>query len=291
MSASLKAKIADVFDEPGCDKNQGKSEKDRKKGCTKQLAPGAAAGGCAFDGAKIALQPIVDVAHLVHGPIACEGNSWDNRHSASSGSQLYRTGFTTDINELDVIYGGEKRLFKSIREIIENLVHAHFRDALVSVLSNGHIVRVSDSGPGIPDSELAMQPGFTTAGPQQRTIIRGVGCGLPLAASVMDAEGGTIEFGRNLAGGTVVTLTTPSPMIEDDSEHTVMLAEDDRLVMALLLEMGPSLPERLAVELSWTVGRCGRELVVLESRGLVCRDSDGRRSLTPNGSRLLATLF
>jgi len=119
MSASLQAKIAQVFDEPGCDKNQGKSEKERKKGCTKQLTPGAAAGGCAFDGAKIALQPIVDVAHLVHGPIACEGNSWDNRHSASSGSQLYRTGFTTDINELDVIYGAEKRLFKSIREICE----------------------------------------------------------------------------------------------------------------------------------------------------------------------------
>ena len=119
MSASLKAKIAQVFEEPGCDKNLGKSEKERKKGCTKQLTPGAAAGGCAFDGAKIALQPIVDVAHLVHGPIACEGNSWDNRHSASSGSQIYRTGFTTDINELDVIYGGEKRLFKSIREIVE----------------------------------------------------------------------------------------------------------------------------------------------------------------------------
>jgi nitrogenase molybdenum-cofactor synthesis protein NifE len=119
MSVSLKAKIAEVFEEPGCDTNQGKSEKERKKGCTKQLSPGAAAGGCAFDGAKIALQPVVDVAHLVHGPIACEGNSWDNRHSASSGSTIYRSGFTTDINELDVIYGGEKRLFKSIREIIE----------------------------------------------------------------------------------------------------------------------------------------------------------------------------
>lgn len=119
MSASLKAKIAEVFDEPGCDKNQGKSEKERKKGCTKQLSPGAAAGGCAFDGAKIALQPVVDVAHLVHGPIACEGNSWDNRHAASSGSTLYRTGFTTDINELDVVYGGEKRLFRSVREIVE----------------------------------------------------------------------------------------------------------------------------------------------------------------------------
>ena len=119
MSASLKAKIAEVFEEPGCEHNQAKSEKERKKGCTKQLTPGAAAGGCAFDGAKIALQPIVDVAHLVHGPIACEGNSWDNRHSASSGPLVYRTGFTTDVNELDVIYGAEKRLFKAIREICE----------------------------------------------------------------------------------------------------------------------------------------------------------------------------
>jgi len=119
MDARVSAKIQDVFDEPACEHNQHKSAKEKKKGCTKQLTPGAAAGGCAFDGAKIALQPIVDVAHLVHGPIACEGNSWDNRHSASSGSTLYRTAFTTDISELDVIYGGEKRLFKSIREIIE----------------------------------------------------------------------------------------------------------------------------------------------------------------------------
>jgi nitrogenase molybdenum-cofactor synthesis protein NifE len=115
----LKARIAMVFDEPGCEINQAKDAKAKKKGCTKQLTPGAAAGGCAFDGAKIALQPIADVAHLVHGPIACEGNSWDNRHSASSGPQLYRSGLTTDIGELDVIYGGEKRLFKAIREVVE----------------------------------------------------------------------------------------------------------------------------------------------------------------------------
>ena len=119
MDARVSAKIQSVFEEPACDHNQNKDEKARKKGCTKQLSPGAAAGGCAFDGAKIALQPIADVAHLVHGPIACEGNSWDNRNSSTSGAQLYRTGFTTDIGELDVIYGGEKRLFKSIREIIE----------------------------------------------------------------------------------------------------------------------------------------------------------------------------
>ena len=116
---SLSNKIQDVFNEPGCGKNQGKSEKERKKGCTKQLQPGGAAGGCAFDGAKIALQPITDVAHLVHGPIACEGNSWDNRSAKSSGPKLYRTGFTTDMNENDIVFGGEKRLYKSIKEIID----------------------------------------------------------------------------------------------------------------------------------------------------------------------------
>lgn len=117
--ANLAVKIQSVFDEPACDHNQDKSERQRKKGCASQLKPGAAAGGCAFDGAKIALQPIVDVAHLVHGPIACEGSSWDNRSALSSGPQIYRTGFTTDISELDVIYGGEKRLVRAIREIIE----------------------------------------------------------------------------------------------------------------------------------------------------------------------------
>jgi len=117
--STLSSKVQEVFDEPACGKNQAKGEKERKKGCTKQLQPGAAAGGCAFDGAKIALQPITDVAHLVHGPIACEGNSWDNRGAKSSGSRLYRTGFTTDINELDVVYGGEKRLFRSVKEIID----------------------------------------------------------------------------------------------------------------------------------------------------------------------------
>jgi nitrogenase molybdenum-cofactor synthesis protein NifE len=117
--SNLSNTIQNVFNEPGCDKNVGKPEKERKKGCTKQLQPGAAAGGCAFDGAKIALQPITDVAHLVHGPIACEGNSWDNRGAKSSGSRLYRTSFTTDTNEHDVVFGGEKHLYKSIKEIIE----------------------------------------------------------------------------------------------------------------------------------------------------------------------------
>jgi len=116
----LADRIAHVFNEPDCTHNRAKTDAQRKAGCkAKGPTPGAAAGGCAFDGAKISLQPIVDAAHVVHGPIACEGNNWDNRHSASSGSDLYRRGLTTDLSELDVIQGSEKKLWKAIREAVE----------------------------------------------------------------------------------------------------------------------------------------------------------------------------
>ena len=106
--------IAEILDEPACEHN-----KKSKSGCAKP-SPGASAGGCAFDGAQIALLPIVDVAHIVHGPIACAGSSWDNRGTRSSGPTLYRMGLTTDLTEQDIVMGrSEKRLFHSIKQAVE----------------------------------------------------------------------------------------------------------------------------------------------------------------------------
>lgn len=108
-----------LLDEPACAHNQ-----KEKSGC-QRLKPGATAGGCAFDGAQIALLPIADVAHIVHGPIACSGSSWDNRGTRSSGPALYRIGMTTDLTEQDVIMGrGEKRLFHAIRQAIDTYAPA-----------------------------------------------------------------------------------------------------------------------------------------------------------------------
>jgi nitrogenase molybdenum-cofactor synthesis protein NifE len=111
------AKFNQLLNEPGCEHNHQKSGDKKNKNCTQQAQPGAAQGGCAFDGAMIALVPITDVAHLVHGPIACSGNSWGSRGSLSSGPMLYKTGFTTDLGENDIIFGGEKKLYKAILEI------------------------------------------------------------------------------------------------------------------------------------------------------------------------------
>jgi nitrogenase molybdenum-cofactor synthesis protein NifE len=77
---------------------------------------------CAFDGAMIVLQPVADTAHIVHGSIACCGNSWEGRGSlsrvgASKGeesSSLHKMGFTTDLNEMDIVYGAEEKLYQAI---------------------------------------------------------------------------------------------------------------------------------------------------------------------------------
>jgi nitrogenase molybdenum-cofactor synthesis protein NifE len=76
---------------------------------------------CAFDGAMIVLQPIADAAHIVHGPIACCGNSWEGRGALSSKGNLHRMGFTTDMNEMDIIYGSEEKLYRAILQTYESL--------------------------------------------------------------------------------------------------------------------------------------------------------------------------
>lgn len=107
--------IAELLNEPACSHNT-----KSKSGCAKPK-PGATAGGCSFDGAQIALLPIADVAHIVHGPIACAGSSWDNRGTRSSGPTLYKIGMTTDLTEQDVIMGrSEKRLFHAIKQAVDD---------------------------------------------------------------------------------------------------------------------------------------------------------------------------
>jgi nitrogenase molybdenum-cofactor synthesis protein NifE len=116
---STKATMTELLTQPGCEHNHKKNGKGHNKVCQQQAKPGAAQGGCAFDGASIALVPITDVAHLVHGPIACAGNSWGGRGSLSSGKTLYKMGFTTDLSENDIIFGGEKKLYKAIQDVQE----------------------------------------------------------------------------------------------------------------------------------------------------------------------------
>ncbi len=73
---------------------------------------------CVFCGSRVVLYPIADALHLVHGPIGCAAYTWDIRGSMSSGPELHRMSFSTDLREEEVIYGGEKKLKTALLELI-----------------------------------------------------------------------------------------------------------------------------------------------------------------------------
>lgn len=95
----------------GKQKNSLKCDADSIAGCVSQRA-------CVYCGARVVLNPITDAVHLVHGPIGCSTYTWDIRGSLSSGSELYRNSFSTDLQEQDVIFGGEPKLIKAIDELV-----------------------------------------------------------------------------------------------------------------------------------------------------------------------------
>lgn len=88
--------------------------------CNKDSLAGAVSQrACVFCGSRVVLYPIADAIHLVHGPIGCAVYTWDIRGALSSGPELHRLSFSTDLQELDVIFGGEKKLTAALDELID----------------------------------------------------------------------------------------------------------------------------------------------------------------------------
>lgn len=108
--------INELLNESACSSNSTK-----KTSCNRPK-PGASSGGCAFEGAQIALFPYADVVHLVHGPATCIGASWETRATKTSyeGEDNTQMGYCTTINMNDVIFGGHKKLEESIKFIYEH---------------------------------------------------------------------------------------------------------------------------------------------------------------------------
>ncbi len=88
--------------------------------CDKASLSGAVSQrACVFCGARVVLYPIADAIHLVHGPIGCAAYTWDIRGALSSGPELHRLSFSTDLQEKDIIFGAEKKLERAVSELIE----------------------------------------------------------------------------------------------------------------------------------------------------------------------------
>ncbi|TCP43368.1 nitrogenase molybdenum-iron protein alpha chain [Rhodovulum marinum] len=80
--------------------------------------------GCAYAGSKgVVWGPVKDMVHISHGPVGCGHYSWSQRrnyYTGTTGVDSFVTfQFTTDFQEKDIVFGGDKKLEKTIDEINE----------------------------------------------------------------------------------------------------------------------------------------------------------------------------
>ncbi len=185
--------------------------------------------------------------------------------------------------------------YTTIREVSENLIHAGFNEVVVTILDNGATLRFADQGPGIPDKEKVFQPGFSTATSNMKTIIRGVGSGLPIVRETLTFSGATIEIDDNLGRGTVVTLRSApegaAAAPETSGAPVPRLTDRQKQTLSIILELGSVGPSVLSRELDVGVATAYRDLAFLEEAGLIAADATGKRTLTTYGVTCLERVF
>ncbi|MFO1154093.1 MAG: nitrogenase molybdenum-iron protein alpha chain [Rhodospirillales bacterium] len=78
--------------------------------------------GCAYAGSKgVVWGPVKDMVHISHGPVGCGQYSWSQRRNyyvGNTGVDSFGTmQFTSDFQEKDIVFGGDKKLKAMIDEI------------------------------------------------------------------------------------------------------------------------------------------------------------------------------
>jgi nitrogenase molybdenum-iron protein alpha chain len=80
--------------------------------------------GCCYAGCKgVVVGPMKDCLIITHGPIGCGYYSWGTRRNKAKaeegGQNFVPYCFSTDMQESDIVFGGEKKLEKAIAEAVD----------------------------------------------------------------------------------------------------------------------------------------------------------------------------
>ncbi len=134
----------------------------------------------------------------MHFEFNVEGGNFSKAGTASS--QLKKI-----LKQLNVDPRIVKRVVVALYEAEVNIVaHAFSGTIYIDIDTEKIEIKLVDEGPGIPDIELAMQQGYSTASPEVREMGFGAGMGLPNMKNNTDRLLVTSEVGK----GTTVEMTT-----------------------------------------------------------------------------------
>lgn len=202
-----------------------------------------------------------------------------------------------------------------IKEIIENLIHADFKEVIITVLDSGNHIIVTDQGPGIEDKEKAFLPGYTSATSKMKEYIRGVGSGFPIIKETITFSGGSIDVKDNIKRGTVISLklglteksegvqdsgSEPAAELPSDTEseektqtdsldkfNGKILSDRQKKILFVILELEEAGPSTIAKELGFSLSTSYRELIYLEKNKLLIPSGSGKKRLSKKGMKYL----
>lgn len=102
--------------------------------------------GCCYAGCKgVVLGPTRDIVNITHGPVGCGFYSWLTRRNQTDpettpdGHNFMTYCFTTDMQDEEIIFGGEKKLKLAIQEAYDN-----FHPKAIAVFSTCPVGLIGD---------------------------------------------------------------------------------------------------------------------------------------------------
>ncbi len=136
----------------------------------------------------------MDCVHLEYD---VDGNNFISAGQATEKVKFCLKGMGIDAKDVRRIaiamYEGEMNM----------VIHANGGKAIADVYVDRVVVKLTDSGKGIANVEQAMQPGFSTASEEVRSLGFGAGMGLPNMVRYTDE----FEIKSEVGKGTEITLT------------------------------------------------------------------------------------
>ncbi|MCG8687558.1 MAG: nitrogenase molybdenum-iron protein alpha chain [Desulfobacterales bacterium] len=101
--------------------------------------------GCSYAGCKgVILGPTRDIVNITHGPIGCGFYSWLTRRNqtkppSEQDDNFMTYCFSTDMQDEDIVFGGEKKLKAAIQEAYDN-----FKPKAISIFSTCPVGLIGD---------------------------------------------------------------------------------------------------------------------------------------------------
>lgn len=135
-AADLKEQMLSAYPPKLAKKRGNQMVVNRKEGASEDEVPAIGANtrtspgiitqrGCCYAGCKgVVLGPTRDIINLVHGPVGCSFYAWLTRRNQTrppdeESENFMNYMFSTDMQDDEIIFGGEKKLAQAIREAYE----------------------------------------------------------------------------------------------------------------------------------------------------------------------------